>query len=102
MGPWEDRDGVLIFKDHNFIPLDSALRQELIRQFHNGAHEGFQKSFQGVRANFFWQKMREDIKEFICECEVCPPAGLLQPLPIPNQVWEDISMDFIDKLLKFV
>lgn len=63
--PWEDGDGVLIFKDHNFIPLDSTLRQELIRQFHDGAHEGFQKSFQGVRANFFWQKMREDIKEFI-------------------------------------
>lgn len=46
------------------------------------------------------------MRSFIRGCEVCQrhkaehtaPAGLLQPLPIPDRIWEDISMDFIDGL----
>ena len=52
--------------------------------------------------------MKKDIQNFIAECEVCQrnkgeivkTPGLLQPLPIPNQRWEEISMDFITGLSK--
>lgn len=51
--------------------------------------------------------MRHDIREYIWNCQVYQraktsqtrSAGLLSPLPIPNQVWEDIAMDFIIGLL---
>lgn len=47
--------------------------------------------------------MKSDVKVFIASCQICQqmkdlhhhPAGLLQPLPIPELVFEDIAMDFI-------
>ncbi|GJS07467.1 retrotransposable element Tf2 [Tanacetum coccineum] len=50
--------------------------------------------------------MGKDVKEMVRTCTVCqrfkpelvPYPGLLQPLPIPENVWTHISMDFVDGL----
>lgn len=55
---------------------------------------------------FWWQSMRHDIQCFVKCCSVSaqsksnnvPPAGLLQPLPIPTCPWSHISMDFVTGL----
>jgi hypothetical protein len=78
----------------------------ILEEFHNSAHEGYQKGLQHIKSVFYWQGMKQQFKAFIKHCDVCQrlkasntkPAGLLQPLPIPSQIWTDISMDFIDGL----
>lgn len=50
--------------------------------------------------------MQRSVKEELQKCEIrqhyktdCMKlAGLLQPLPIPERVWTDVSMDFIEGL----
>ncbi|GJS31027.1 transposon ty3-I gag-pol polyprotein [Tanacetum coccineum] len=51
-------------------------------------------------------RKRTLVKEVVRICDVCQRnksdlsayPGLLQPLPIPNQIWQDIYMDFVDSL----
>jgi len=50
--------------------------------------------------------MQKQIRQYVLNCLICQQAkidtklsaGLLQPLPIPSQVWEEICMDFITAL----
>lgn len=54
--------------------------------------------------------MTTDVRQFIRNCTICQSSkadlaaypGLLQPLPAPEGVWIDISMDFIIGLPKYV
>ena len=52
--------------------------------------------------------MKQDVDNFIKQCQVCQqakhlhthPQGLLQPLQIPEGAWQNISLDFIEGLPK--
>jgi len=55
---------------------------------------------------FYWPKMKEDVEHYVHTCMKCQGTksvhkkkyGLYKPLPIPNDPFESISMDFVSCL----
>ena len=73
-----------------------------------GGHSGFLKTYHRVKKEIFWDGLKSNIQKFVAECLVCQQnkveiikaLGLLQPLSISSQRWEEVSMDFITSLPK--
>ncbi|KAL0332800.1 UNVERIFIED_CONTAM: Retrovirus-related Pol polyprotein from transposon [Sesamum calycinum] len=86
-----------------------GIREKIIKSMHDsalGGHSGINGTYQRVKPLFYWPTLEGDVNTWVKECEVCqrskheniPYLGLLQPLPIPDQAWYCISMDFIEGL----
>ena len=105
------QNGCLLYKGRLVLPRNSPRIPKLIQEFHSsplGGHSGYIRTYKRMVSMVYWEGIKSDIQAFVAKCDVCQrnkyqamsPAGLLQPLPIPHGVWEDISMDFITKLPK--
>jgi hypothetical protein len=103
---------LIFFNDRLFIPSSSSFKKLLLEKFHAspiGGHSGVEKTYGRLRENVYWNGMKRDVADFVQRCLICQqtkhlnhlPYGLLQPLPIPTGVWEDISLDFITGLPSF-
>ncbi|XP_042032481.1 uncharacterized protein LOC121779227 [Salvia splendens] len=102
-------DGLLYFKRRIYVSRDSTVKELLLHEYHaspTAGHPGVDRTFKRLATGFYWKGMRKEVKNFVNACYECQttkystqkPAGLLQPLPIPSRVWEDVSMDFITGL----
>ena len=91
------------------VPSQAALRSQLLHEMHDikiGGHSGVLRTFKKLAQQFYWPKMYQAVQEYLKKCDTCQrvksetlsPSGLLQPLPIPCQVWDDITLDFIEGL----
>jgi hypothetical protein len=87
------------------VPKD--LQLEIIKENYddvsNGAHAGYAKTYNRIASVYYWPKMSQAIKKYTDTCDICQktkprqhgPRGYLQPIPIPSQPFEVITMDFI-------
>ncbi|PKU60511.1 hypothetical protein MA16_Dca028643 [Dendrobium catenatum] len=94
-----------LFKDNVLCIPASSWREHLIKEVHSGglsAHVGRTKTLEQMQNRFYWPHLRRDVARFVERCPICQlykgnaqNTGFYTPLPIPNSIWEDLSMDFV-------
>lgn len=103
---------MVFFDGKLYIPATSPLKYTLMEEFHSsllGGHSGIAKTLGRLKDNVYWEGMHKDVTTFVRACLICQqtkipthlPYRLLQSLPIPENIWEDVSLDFIVGLPSF-
>jgi len=101
------KNDLLLYKKRLYV--SQPFRTSIMKYVHASplaGHIGYDKTIHRARRDFFWLGMKADLRAYVRECDVCQkvkaenvsPAGLLQPLPVPERPWFSISMDFIEGL----
>ena len=97
-------DGILYHKKRLWVPTSMLI--EVIQKAHDQpacGHPGIARTNELIRREYYWRGMRNTITQYVANCYTCQRAkaprnkehGLLQPLPVPEKRWQDLSMDFI-------
>lgn len=104
-------NGLIRFHGKIWVGQNSAIQTKIVSALHSsaiGGHSGVQATYYRVKGLFYWKGLKQTVVDFVQQCTICQqakhlnshPAGLLQPLPIPEGAWCDIYMDFIEGLPK--
>ena len=105
----KDPEGLLHLDNHIYVPDMGDLQLKVLQHNHDhpiAGHFGQNRTIDLIRRSYIWPELWNSIKSYIKSCTTCicskpqrhRPYGLLKQLPIPEQPWNSISMDFIEKL----
>jgi hypothetical protein len=100
------KEGILFNQDRVYIPAAPGFRIKVLQEHHETpitGHVGRDKTLERVQRSYFWPGLDRDMRAFVRSCDPCQrnkarnqcPPGLLQPIPLPTNRWEQVTMDLI-------
>ncbi|GKC48763.1 putative reverse transcriptase domain-containing protein [Tanacetum coccineum] len=104
-------DRTLCLNNQSWILCFGDLRALIMHKSHKSKysiHPGSDKMYQDLKKFYWWPNMKAEIATYVSKCLTCAkvkaeyqkPSGLLVQPEIPQWKLENITMDFVTKLLK--
>ncbi|GJU62179.1 putative reverse transcriptase domain-containing protein [Tanacetum coccineum] len=104
-------DRTLCLNNRSWIPCLGDLRALIMHELHKSKysiHPGSDKMYQDLKKLYWWPNMKAKNATYVSKCLTCAkvkieyqkPSGLLVQPEIPQWKWENITMDFMTKLLR--
>ena len=90
---------LIMHKGRVWLTSNSKVKEKVLKEHNDNPlvrHHEYYKTYKQIRERFSGKSLKKDVLKYVQECMICQrnkvqksiPAGLLQPLPIPNQKWE--------------
>ncbi|CAN6691577.1 unnamed protein product [Malus baccata var. baccata] len=100
---------MLMQENRMYVPNNEELKMEILDEAHCSAytmHPGGTKMYHMIRPFYYWPGMKREIADYVSRCIICQQVkperkkhfGRMQPLPVPQWKWENITIDFVYKL----
>jgi hypothetical protein len=101
--------GNLLYQNWRWVPESEPLRTGIIHAIHTSralGHPGRNLTHQAIVCEYFWPSMSNTVRQYVRNCSVCGRVkpwrdglqGLLRPLPVPERIWKEVSIDFMTGL----
>ncbi|GKC18770.1 putative reverse transcriptase domain-containing protein, partial [Tanacetum coccineum] len=104
-------DETLCLRNRSWLPCYGDLRTLIMHESHKSkysVHSGSEKMYPDMKKLYWWPNMKSDIATYVSKCltylkvkaENQKPSGLLVQPEIPQWKWDNITIDFVTKLLR--
>ncbi|CAN6567554.1 unnamed protein product [Malus baccata var. baccata] len=84
-----------------YVSNNEELKKEILDEAHCSAyamHPGGTKMYHTILPFYYWPGMKREIAEYQVKAERKKLFGRIQPLPVPQWKWENMTMNFVYKL----
>ena len=105
---WEEKDGLIFYKNAIYVPRNTELWERIIKFHHDRplvGHPREHRTQELIERNYWWPRLGNQVREYVRTCETCQRSkvkrfrtGELHPHEITAKPWETISMDLIGPL----